>query len=452
VILGQEHHRFASQNLEYREKVIILLILAILFAPFIPGTRLRPDVVLSYLCVPFALIFIGRQPDWLLRIYGISLFCVLWTLTRILTSEESSSLFLSVQLLTGLNIIFLSVCVVITFSVVLRNGFRSLFHAVLIASLPINLVAISQWLATDSQLSQFIFEYYGGTIAESQVDLSVLVLGELVTQSEYLAKVAGRYSSIFAGMYALGAFNIIVIILALGALIGGSKGGVRLLYILSIILGSAGGFLSASKTFYFGTFLGLIIFSQLSRSAIRGVVIIAILGAASVSYIYNLADEDSAIRAYFLGSADLSYSNVLESRYGADGLRETIIKVLTDPLVLLAGRGSDIDGYYMADSGYLPPLIVGGLPLLIATAISIYAIISRTLWCSRAGCPMAAALLAVQLVFVTLTLALPSYQIPRVSISLIILNLTYLLSYDNLDWRRSGFYASPYALLAAARR
>lgn len=422
--------RFAARGLGLADRVLLVLFVGLFFLPYIPGARLRADVVVGYvvlLAIPLVLRFTGRFEA---QFFALAAAAFLWSLARIGASLfYGENYFFAIQLLTTLNFLFFAVCFFIAIRGWLVSLREPLLMYVLTASVLINGIAVFQWMAVDHPINAFIFQNYGGTLPASVAELPSDVIGDISTNAEFLAKIAGRYSSIFGGMYVLASFNVLIIALSVAALHW--QGRTRMmtrLATMAIAAAFVGGALSASKTFYLGTMIALAILSTLSVINLRRFVLLVFLVLPAYFILMSGTSDDTTVGSVFELILAGDMDAVLGSRYGAGGLFGTITAVFTSPAILFFGVGVDIGDLYLADNGYLMPIIIGGIPLALTTYVAVGLMVRENYRQFRAGNVMAAGFLAAHGSFLVAAIGIPTYQLPRVTLLLLVLNLVFLAS------------------------
>lgn len=411
--------------------MILLLFVAMFFLPFILGTRLRVDVAVGYAALLFTIPLVPRLTGrFETQFFVLAGAAFLWSLVRVgadLFIDENA--FTAIQFLTALNFPFFAMCIFMVVRPRLVPLRERLLMILLAASIIINGISVFQWLAVDHPINTFIFQNYGGALPDSVVNLAPEVLGDISTNSEFLAKIAGRYSSIFGGMYVLGLFDVFVIATSVSALKGQREAStLKSLASTAILAALAGGILSASKSFYLGTIIALAILSVLSVINLQRLVLTLFLALPSLIILQADTSDDSMIKAAFDVIVSGDINGILDSRYSAEGLLGTIETVFASNEILLWGVGVNIGDLYLADNGYLLPIIIGGLPLALITYGAVWLMLKENYRQFRAGNVMAAGFFATHCSYLIAGIGIPAYQLPRVTLLFLVLNIIFLAS------------------------
>ena len=419
---------FSARSPGIFSKGIVVLLALSFFLPYVAGTRLRVDVVFCYVAI-LVLPFAARSSfKELRRITIAASLALVWTCARIgFGGVDEENAFFAIQLVTALNFLFFSSCIFLVMRPLLVPQREILLAAILWISVAVNLGALFQWFDVDHPLNAWIFRNYGGALPASVEELPQEVIGGITTNAEFLARIAGRYSSIFGGMYVLAAFNVLIIAMSIAA-VRSREFSDRMGQLAGIAIGFAllGGVLSASKTFYLGSGIVLAVLG-LCR-VLKPATVIAMFVIAIPSYwLLRLeSDDDSTVGSVFdlVWGGDMAA--ILGSRYSEDGLLGTIETVVTSSEILLMGVGTDIRDLFLADNGYLMPLIIGGAPLFALTYVAIALLLRENLRQARLGNTMAAGFFAVHVSFLVAAIGITTYQLPRVTLLLLLLNYVFL--------------------------
>jgi hypothetical protein len=407
---------------------LLVLIALSFFLPYLPGTRLRIDVVVGYMSILVVPFVSGFKERTVQKIFLLSLAAAVWSGARIgLSGLEKEDAFFAIQLVTALNFPFFAACLFLAFRTHLLRYKEQMLVTVLCLSVGINILAVFQWLDVDHPVNSFVFDNYGGALPASVEELPQDVVGGITTNAEFLAKIAGRYSSIFGGMYVLAAFDVMVIALSMAAL-SWTSSAINTRRIAAAAIGSAllGGVLSASKTFYLGTAIAVAALVVLRVVDPKRVLIMGLVAIPAYFLVSTEGADDSTVGSVFdlIWSSDMEA--ILGSRYSADGLLTTIETILSSPSILLYGVGKDIGELYLADNGYLMPIIVGGVPLAAMTYLAIALLVRENYRQFKRGNTIAAGFIATHISFLVAAIGIPTYQLPRVTLLFLFLNLLFL--------------------------
>lgn len=390
------------------------------FLPYIAGSRLRFDLLLCYVAA-FYLLF---SPDLIIKeaikplhgLLSLSIISVFFSASCLILPEID--LFAKINILTNYNFMFLSLCVFIVFyHRLIRSGERIL-TVLLLVSLPINAVAIGQWIDPVSGFNKTMYGLYGGLAPEEATQAG------FDNFAEFLAVSAHRYPSIFNGMHVLALFNLIIISIGINFLIsqGLSSHQRRILSVTAVSMAFVGGAVSFSKTFLFGFMLLLafqMILSGRIKIFIRFVAISALVLTAFALFIFY-AGLDERLMEYINADA-------LATRYGEGAyLANELAAIDTDFVFFIFGAGSTLSNYKLADSLYISVIVVGGVFYLIVYMLPYILLIRMNYAEHRRGNTWARSFAATHLTFLIIGVGIPVYQVGRIAALLIIINLCIL--------------------------
>ena len=395
-------------------------LVVIFFAPYIAGTRLRPEVVLCYSSLVISLFAVlrrgGRMDKREMRLLVLCLICAVATL--IFAMRSSLEMFDLINTFTNYNFLLLSLFVYFSFRGMVIRGKKDIVSGLLFVSIPINLIACYQWADPVAKFNKLIYAWYGGVPTAYAASLGYSSF------AEFLVIAAKRYPSIFNGMHVLALFDLIILALAWHVLIDKEgrvperKGWGRRLALIAVIGAVLGGILSFSKTFIFGSICLIVlhqVFSKRLAYAIFPIVILAVIALAGA-----LTGTGERILQIF-------QSDALDSRYGEAGYLTTAINDLSSNVgMLFLGAGSRLAQYPLADSLYLPPILIGGVVYLIIYLMPIFYILAWNYKEHRSGNSWASVFLVLNVVFLIVGIGIPTYQVGRISPLLFLMNLAFL--------------------------
>ena len=414
------HPTLAGHSNARRLSVVVVLgLLAAIFAPYVPGTRLRFEVAAGYIAVVALLLTAKRASSFERRILLASVLLAAWTALRIVISP-SGVLINDIILWTNSNFLLLGISIYLGLKKSLIDNWRTFVWGILIASVPINTISIFQLISPHDPVNQFIFANYGGTL--NAIDLQART--DFTNNAEWLASV-GRASGIFNGMHALAMFDIMILVICI-------LENQCLCYDLTlqyviICVGAfalVGGICAASKTFYGGTLI-ICVFLLLQKGNRKVYLpILAILFVLifrfviSSGYLYN---EGIVSITDAMGSYDISEMTALRYGAGSESVFEgTVLKLLENPLDIFIGTGGDTRDYFMADSMLMPTIIAFGMYFAFFY-FRILLGVARELFHSRNVNPLCKCCFILHVFWLTAGLGIPTYQVGRLSPLLFIL-------------------------------
>ena len=397
------------------------ILIIIFFLPYIPDSRLRVDVIILYTL--FALYFFihTERSPFEKKLYLVLFLSGLWCFLRLFTGFFENFM-QHVITWTNMNFaLFTLSAFLIAKQWCIKN--RKLFAViVLFIAIPINIIALVQWLFPANPINQVIFRLYGGTLSRGYYGI-----GYYIYNAEFLSA-AQRYTSIFNGMHVLALFNIMSLCLTPAIITDSSlPKRQKIIAYISVMFCITGGILTASKTFYLGAFCAISCFTFVSKRVIEFVIGITIL-------LLGFWLNASILGTSYLASAErmfatvytLDVGTILDSRYGSTGyLTPTITSIIDDVSIMIFGAGKNSVDYILADSLYIPPIVVGGIILLILYILPILMLLRenfRTITLDT----YSASFFSAHVAFLLVGIGTPSYQVGRVAPLLFLLNLCFL--------------------------
>jgi len=391
------------------------------FLPYLPGGRLRFDLLLCYGSALYLLISPRQISSAAIRplqgLISLSFICVI--ITAMFMILPDMDIFFKAIIVTNYNFMFFSLCVFIVFHRFLLRSRDKVVVVLLIASLAINAIAISQWLDPTSSFNKIIYSLFGGAPPEEAIRLGYETFGE------FLAVAAHRCTSIFNGMHTLAMFDLVIISIGINYLILPIlySDRLRLFALCSVCMAFAGGAISFSKTFLLGVMLLLamqLILSGKMRLLIRFMSVFMVILAVFAAFVYYAGIEEE-LMAYIT-------QDTLATRYGEGAyLAKELAVIETDVGFLLFGAGVDLGSYKIADSLYISAIVVGGVTYLSVYLLPYLFLIKKNYREHLSGNPWARCFLAIHATFLAIGIGIPTYQVGRIVPLLIILNLCFLV-------------------------
>jgi hypothetical protein len=385
--------------------LVAVLLVVHAFLPYVPGSRLRADVAMGYLCallLPWLTLKWSRVERIVMTVGVLS---SAWCFIRLFPGE--AKWMDKIIHFTNYSFIPLSLA---TFMVWRRflSRIEDGVVALLVISLPINGEALFQWADPTNAFHLQIFSLFGG---------ANLTDTDVGSYAEYMLVYAGRCTGIFNGMHALGTFNVIIIIFALSyaAKVSGSLRK----SVLPAVAGTfavLGGVVAASKSFYFGVAIGVGVLLVLRRMSLTNALLIGtVTGAFGIPQLIAGSANDTT-EAYVEVAGHPTFENTLDTRYGSDGFLTPTVNALTENVgSMLFGVGSNFGQLVMADSAYLSTAVIGGLVLLILFFGTVLALV-RALWADYVqGSLWAGSCLAMHVALLAIGVGIPTYQLGRLT-------------------------------------
>jgi hypothetical protein len=400
-----------------RSRLFRFLFVAHFFLPYLAGSRIRLDVLVAYACVvllPLRLKGLTRAQRFYLASW---LACGLWAAARIMFADQTFT-----DRITGLTFSTFPLTAFATYLFFRPwlGTMEELVDDALLVSIPINFVAFEQARDPYSSLNASLFELYGG------YNVSNFAVGSL---AEFEVKYAGRCTAIFNGMHVLALFDVTILALAFSAM--PRLRGDRIRRGLTVVAGICafvGGVLAASKSFYYGFAVAVVVMIVLRQirptfglaiwGVLAGLILVRVLQSSTIS---------DATVDFFESVRVPTFDSALGSRFGKGGfLRSTLDAFVERPSILMVGAGSDDPTLTMADSAYVGLIVIGGIPLLLLFYGGILAFgrdaIRRTLRGESRLAPIVVLLMA----FFAAGVGVPTFQTGRIAPLVFVLMFTGL--------------------------
>jgi len=385
------------------------------------------EVVLAYVAVGVLLVAQPRSTHFERLFFLLSAVAALFLGVRLALTP--AGLVATGIIFTNHTFSLLSICLFLVFFRQL-SSVRRLLIPLWLVSLFANGMALIQWLFPQSWINGIIFDGYGGTYGRRHLIAD--------SYAEFLIEYAGRYTGIFNGMHALGLFNVLVIGLTIAHLSGGR---IRLtptncLAALGFLGCIVGGILSASKTFYFGTAAMMATLLLIRRLKIVHLLWLAPLAGAAAAFTLKTAERKSAISNYFNAFASMDFSGVMTSRYGESGyLTKTLNLMAADPATVFVGRGAETGQISLADSAYISPVVLAGIPFFVFFFAPILYLLRANFLRMREADWWCGVMFAVLLTVLIIGVGIPTLQHGRITMFVLVVNLVILRTESQVQTR-----------------
>lgn len=396
-----------------KSSLFSLLFIGLFFAPYLAGTRLRLDVVLCYagaILMPISMLrrgSISKREGVLLLLSFICLMA-----TTIFALKAPIGGFERINILTNYNFVAFSLLVFLAMRDSLVTSRYKLLAATFSASILVNAIALYQWADASSAFNREIYRLYGGAPTAYAASLGYSSF------SEFLVFAAKRYPSVFNGMHVLAIFDLMVLA-AVGHVISHKADPIAKWLAATAAVGAmVGGILSFSKTFVFGLVL-LVVLQQALTRRLRYVTFPVLLVGAILA-IGDLTGSEERLLSIF-------ESDALSTRYGEGGYLEGAVRDLVSSAeFFLLGVGDQLGFYSLADSLYVPPMLIGGVLYLTLYLAPIATLLMWNYSEHRKGNSWATTFLVVHLLFLVIGIGIPTYQVGRIAPLFLITNLAFL--------------------------
>jgi hypothetical protein len=184
-----------------------------------------------------------------------------------------------------------------------------------------------------------------------------------------------------------------------------------------------GGVLASSKSFYYGGAIAVVVMLLLRElRPLVGIAVWAVLAGVALSHVLQHTAISDMTVDYFEYVRDPTFDGALGSRFGDQGfLRSTIDALFEKPSILALGAGPDDPTLMMADSAYLPLIVVGGLPLLLLFYSGLIVPVRDALRRTLAGDRRAAPIVVMTASFLATGIGIPTFQTGRIAPLLLVL-------------------------------
>jgi hypothetical protein len=399
-----------------------LLFMAHFFLPYIPGTRIRFEILtlLIGLAAPFTRMKSTARD---LELYWLAAACGGWSLLRIAAAPSPAGSSVSAIQWINLNFAVLAIGLALMMRHWLASRRLQLVWYLLWIGIVNNLIAASQCWLPDAPWQSFVYQYYGGTISDDYDVLLMQNSNVAMSNAEFLAKMGGRYTGILATSHMLSVVNVWLVGLSYAMLQDRQTSSwQKQVSVVSLGLALLGGMLSGGKMFYLGVGLALGCLMVVRRQF--GIVIwCCLLGMVVVLVAPFFVEEDSEIHRLLTGRFD----EVLATRYSSDGyLAETMDRLWNDRSLQWWGVGANLGNLIVADSLFLLPLCTGGLPLLVLYLTPLGMLVLNLMRRLPRHDPYIDVLLCVHVSFLISGIGVPIYQMGRLAPMFWMITLAFL--------------------------
>ena len=377
------------------------LFISIFFMPYVLG-NLRIEIILIAILIPFSLFKLQNIKRDYYSFFIYSILLVVLSTTFIFFREFNSFL-AAMGWLVNINFIFLSFLIFYLYRTWLVNNLDKLLFSLFILSLPINLIAIFQYIDPFNELHHIIFNLYGGTPSSQFKALG------MNSFAEGLVILAHRSTGIFNGVHVLGMFNILVVGLAIFSL--QEKKINKLLLYIAVILAILGGMSAVSKTFIFGLIIMILIFIQYKLLNIKTLFLFLSFILMIFIFMYILVLDGNINIDTLIKQTEVD--NVLTSRFSGKGyLTESVNYLLSNPSAFILGEGISSKNIHLADSQIIVLFGMGGIVLFasfIIVLLIIYLLIKKYISSSYNKVTM-----GIFISYIAIGIGIPSFNVGRI--------------------------------------
>ncbi|MFQ5786657.1 MAG: hypothetical protein ACE5H1_01620 [Thermodesulfobacteriota bacterium] len=219
----------------------------------------------------------------------------------------------------------------------------------------INLYGFFQFLYLDHPIVVHVLNMYGGVGTEEYA------YNTIAATTMFGGR---RFVSIFSGMHSYAIFNLLTLAVSIGLMKLNNRGKwLNGLAIASLIGSILGGLLSASKSFFFGALVFLIVYCLIERKSVGNALKVSFSLLLFIIITFLLYAESRIIRDLVNIVTSLNFSAIFYSRYSSEGYLRDVMAITFKPFTLMFGLGGEAFNYKYSDSQFRQVLLVGGILL-----------------------------------------------------------------------------------------
>ncbi len=287
-------------------------IVASFFMPYIFNGIVRIDHVLSAVAICYLVLLSLHNgkvsiPRDIKAFFVLSFAVLCYSAFRLLLPTDN--FLLSLQYLVQYAYLFFGVAIFVLARSSLSRSLSGVMLTLAICGVLVNLVAIYQILAPQSELVVRLLELYGGRETETQE------YGEYYSKAAEILLGGGQAISIFTGMQGLAIFNLFFLAIAIGVVKDKERNRTaRVVFIAGSVLAIIGGLVSGSKTFVIGlpTLLAILTLFRIGSLFQVAALLGLLLGLGEILRTFSYQLDD-----IFRHVTELDFGELLAGRYGA---------------------------------------------------------------------------------------------------------------------------------------